>query len=126
MVGTFGYMCVLIIMKWNIDWVETFRAPSIIQTFMDLAFKMGQVDENYILISSEFQSTIQYYILITSLTCVPVMLYFKPFAIFIKSRKRISDSQKASSEGIRCWLIAGHNYLEEEPEENKDLHTNED
>jgi hypothetical protein len=54
MVCTFGYMTVLIILKWNINWLPTFTAPSIIQTFMDLAFKMGQVEENAILISAPF------------------------------------------------------------------------
>ena len=44
---TFGYMCVLIIVKWNIPWVEQYpssNAPSIIGQMIALPLKLGSTE----------------------------------------------------------------------------------
>ncbi len=40
--STFGYMCVLIIAKWNNDYSDdTSKAPSILNTMLNYGLKMG-------------------------------------------------------------------------------------
>ena len=50
---TFGYMCLLIIVKWNIPWAEedypSSEAPSIIGQMIALPLKLGSTEGKVIL-----------------------------------------------------------------------------
>lgn len=83
---TFGYMCVLIIFKWSIPWgIErsTSEAPSLIAQMIALPLKMGST-EGKPLWDMQNQESLQYYLLITALLCVPWMLIFKPLILWCK------------------------------------------
>ena len=81
---TFGYMCILIVMKWTIMWdieVDTSTAPSIIAQMIALPLKLGST-EGKPLWDLEFQESMQYNLLMISLVCVPWMLIPKPFLLW--------------------------------------------
>ena len=87
---TFGYMCILIIFKWTIEWgVEkpTDLAPSIIGQMIALPLKVGST-EGKPLWDVESQESLQYTLLLISLICVPVMLIPKPFFIWLQTPKK--------------------------------------
>ena len=45
MIFTFGYMIILIFLKWGIDWQpDLFMAPSIINIMIDIPLKMGTTE----------------------------------------------------------------------------------
>lgn len=96
----FGYMCVMIFIKWSTDWSDNLsNSPSIITTLMNLFLKMGSVDNKplYNISNPLFQENLQFYFLIISLICLPVILIPKPILTYWqvnKDRKKIYSSNK--------------------------------
>ena len=90
----FGYMILMIYIKWGTDWSDDLsKAPSLITQLLMLFLDMGSTGpeefktplfhrEDY-----HFQETFQYYALIISVICVPVMLIVKPTIEFFKLPK---------------------------------------
>ena len=87
----FGYMILMIYIKWGTDWSDDLsKAPSLITQLLMLFLNMGSTGpdefktplfhrEDY-----HFQETFQYYALVISVFCVPVMLLFKPTIEYFK------------------------------------------
>eukprot|EP00002_Diphylleia_rotans_P010624 TRINITY_DN2113_c0_g1_i1.p1 TRINITY_DN2113_c0_g1~~TRINITY_DN2113_c0_g1_i1.p1 ORF type:complete len:976 (+),score=169.35 TRINITY_DN2113_c0_g1_i1:58-2985(+) len=76
MLATFGYMNFLILLKWAIDWTgREAEAPSLINTMIDMFLQPGVV--NIPLYPG--QATIQLFLLLTALLCIPIMLFGSPF-----------------------------------------------
>ena len=87
----FGYMCLMIYIKWGTDWSDDLsKAPSLISQLLMLFLNMGSTGpdnfktplfhrEDY-----HYQETFQYYALIISVICVPVMLLIKPTIEYFK------------------------------------------
>ena len=81
----FGYMIIMIYIKWATDWSEDpSKAPSIITQLLMIFLDMGSTGpennktplfhrENYL-----YQENIQFYALIISIICIPIMLLIKP------------------------------------------------
>ncbi len=93
---TFGYMCILIIFKWMIPWGierDSAEAPSIIAQMIALPLKAGST-EGKPLWDMEFQESLQYNLLMLSLICVPWMLLFKPFLLWMKMPKHPEHHQE--------------------------------
>ncbi len=90
----FGYMILMIYIKWATDWSDDLsKAPSLITQLLMLFLNMGSTGpdefktplfhrEDY-----HFQETFQYYALIISVLCVPVMLIVKPTIEYFKLGK---------------------------------------
>ena len=90
----FGYMCLMIYIKWGTDWSDdTSKAPSIISQLLLIFLNMGSTGpdnfktplfhrEDY-----HFQETFQFNALIISVICIPVMLLVKPIVDYFKLPK---------------------------------------
>ena len=90
----FGYMCLMIYIKWGTDWSDdTSKAPSIISQLLMIFLNMGSTGpdnfktplfhrEDY-----HFQESFQFNALIISVICIPVMLLVKPTVDYFKLPK---------------------------------------
>lgn len=84
LVCTFGYMCLMIVMKWCMFWSNTFVAPNLIQTMIGMflsPFSLPQqkVDgRDHPMQLYEGQIAVQLLLVAIALLSVPVMLFVKP------------------------------------------------
>lgn len=93
MQSLFGYLVVMIVYKWSIDWYETdetgnlFRnqPPSLLNTLIYMFLKPGQVDEDKVLYPG--QAFVQTCLLGLAGLCVPWMLCAKPYLIWREQNK---------------------------------------
>lgn len=86
----FGYMNVMIFIKWSTDWtVNSSQSPSIITTLMNLFLKVGSVEGKPLFYLSEptFQENLQFYFLMISLICLPIILFPKPILTYLNLNK---------------------------------------
>ena len=90
----FGYMCLMIYIKWGTDWSDdTSKAPSLISQLLMLFLNMGSTGTDKLktpLFHREdyhFQETFQYYALVISIICIPIMLLIKPTIEYFKLPK---------------------------------------
>jgi len=74
----FGYMSLLIIVKWLTFWKDTNEAPSIIAFMINIFLKQGQVVGKPLIGSKSLNEKINIGCLLTALLCVPLMLLVKP------------------------------------------------
>ena len=102
----FGYMILMIYIKWGTDWSEDpSKAPSIISQLLMLFLNMGSTgpDNNKTpLFHREdytFQESFQFNALIISVICIPVMLIVKPTVDFFKLPKgEINENNEENKE----------------------------
>ncbi len=94
MSSLFGYMIILIFVKWATDWSsDTSRAPSLISQLMNIALKAGSVDGKPVWGSIQIQESTHFILLLIALICVPFLLFPKPILTFMKKGKE-DDYQK--------------------------------
>ena len=75
----FGYMIVLIFIKWNTDYTgNTQNAPSIITILMNLALKNGSVDGKPVWSTVEIEEMTNKIFFYVAILCIPVILLPKP------------------------------------------------
>jgi V-type H+-transporting ATPase subunit a len=101
----FGYMCLMIYIKWGTDWSDdTSKAPSLISQLLMLFLNMGSTGpdkyktplfhrEDY-----HYQETFQYYALVISVICVPIMLLIKPTIEYFKLPKENNIENNENNE----------------------------
>ena len=110
----FGFMDLLIIVKWLTVWTNNSgKSPSIITIMINMFLNQGKVDENIavsLLGSSSTQQSICIVLLLISLICIPTMLFVKPIYLNLTSHKTVARG----SFGKR------YNELEDEEEKEKD------
>lgn len=108
MLSTFGYMVLLIIIKWLTDFsYNTAAAPSILATILTSFFNLGSTLGNTLYGREFLQDTIQYYLLIISVVCVPWMLIPKPIYLWCTQMKSNKNVMKNGH----------HLFIEDEDEE---------
>ena len=90
----FGYMIIMIYIKWGTDWSDDpSKAPSIITQLLMLFLNMGSTgpkDNKTPLFCREdysVQENFQFYALIISIICIPIMLLVKPMLEYFKYPK---------------------------------------
>ena len=90
----------MIYIKWGTDWSsDPSKAPSIISQLLMLFLNMGSTGpENnktplYHREDYSFQENFQYYALVISIICIPIMLLVKPTIEYIKSSNNEIDNR---------------------------------
>ena len=107
----FGFMNVLIVVKWLTDWTgRTGRAPAIISVMISMFLNFGEVEDDIdpLLWNESRQQLISIILLILAFVSVPLMLLVKPF--WLKFTMKHEHERKRSF-GRR------YSQLNEQPEE---------
>lgn len=85
----FGYMCLMIIIKWLTDWSgREGSAPSIITLLMKIFLDKGSVDGKPLWGEAADQENLHMWILIIAGICVPIMLFPKPIIQYMRSSSK--------------------------------------
>ena len=102
----FGYMIVLIYIKWLTDYsLDTSQAPSIITILMNLALKFGSVDGKPVWGTIVNEQYINRVFFIFSLFCIPVMLLVKPLIkIYNKKQKEKEEEENPGANNLMEYL----------------------
>jgi len=93
----FGYMCVLIIIKWCTDWTHKGSPPMILPIIISMFLSPnGKLDGPYFIPN---QKMVQIVLVIIALLCIPVMLLVKP--LYLRSiNKRASYNNLQEHEDV--------------------------
>lgn len=95
---TFGYMNLLIIIKWLTNYKDTSEAPSIIATMIDMALGFGMVEQTPLIGSRTTHETVNILILLTALLCVPAMLFIKPILLTQEIKRKEASKRPGAIE----------------------------
>ncbi|CAG9329402.1 unnamed protein product [Blepharisma stoltei] len=100
MVCIFGYMILMIFIKWVTDWRYNWdnTAPNIITILMNMILKFGSLSESQPLWGDkQGQEDLQFYLLSIALICVPLMLIPKPFILkHVHEQEEKENSKKTA------------------------------
>ena len=137
----FGYMDILIFIKWGIDYKDKeYRAPDIKTFLMSIFLKFGELpkapteDEDWLFFAD--RATLEkahLFILILSLICIILMLFPKMFLSYNLAKKKynkkdnlgiglINDNEGENEEKVNIK----ENLIEEENNENKNIQENDE
>ena len=89
----FGYLILMIYIKWTTDWKnDPSKAPSIISKFFLIFFSYLNIDsindkQNLFFVNQE---SIHFYILIICIACIAIMLFIKPILKYFKKNNKSS------------------------------------
>ena len=88
----FGYLILMIYIKWATDWTnDPSQAPSIISQFFSIFFSylnIGPTHDNKTLFYFVEKESIHFYILIICIICILIMLFIKPILNFFKKNNK--------------------------------------
>ena len=102
----FGYMILLIFIKWITDYsLDTSQAPSIITILMNLALKGGSVEGKPVwgtIPTEEKVNKIFFYI---SILCIPIILLIKPTVKIYRSQKEEKENEENPEKNNYMQLI---------------------
>ena len=124
---TFGYMDLMIIIKWLTYYKDTSAAPSIIAIMIDMMLGMGEVKETPLIGSRVTHEVVNMLVLIIALLWVPTMLCVKPL-ILINEMKKHQESLKPGAIELGVCSFSKRKLSEDisEDEEDKDESDDED
>ena len=75
----FGFMDLLIVLKWLTDWTgNEGAAPSIITQMINMFLNFGAVNGTPLIGDAAYQQSLQNWLVLTLILCVPLMLFVKP------------------------------------------------
>ena len=108
----FGYMILLIYIKWLTNYsLNTSQAPSIITILMNLALKLGSVDGKPVWGTLELEQFINKILFLVSILCIPVMLMVKPW-IKIYNQRQKEKMEEGNPENNNIMELINNNYKE--------------
>lgn len=111
----FGFMDLMIIMKWLTDYTgREYAAPSIITQMINMFLKGGEVTGDPLFKSAELQVAIQNWLLCIALVCVPLMLFVKPLYLNWRDTKHEEVLVDKSTEIVRGETTGFDSLNEEE------------
>jgi V-type H+-transporting ATPase subunit a len=88
----FGWMDLLIIVKWMTPWENNeSRAPGIVSVMINMFLNFGRIDTektDALIVSPNVQQNLSNLLLVVALLCIPVMLLIKPFFIYLEMKKQ--------------------------------------
>ncbi|KAI7831822.1 V-type ATPase, V0 complex, 116kDa subunit family [Gamsiella multidivaricata] len=111
----FGYLVMMIIYKWTVDWFETDAAghavrntpPSLLNTMIYMFLSPGSVNESDKLYAG--QSFIQGLLVLVAFICIPWMLFLKPYYLKHEHNKARSMGYHQPSENhVRISTDSNH------------------
>ena len=97
MVSLFGYMIMMIFIKWSIDWTGNLEnAPSLITQLMNIFLKVGSVQGKPLWGNGDTQVMINRIILVVAFLCIPILLLPKPIITYmnIKKKKQLEEQER--------------------------------
>ncbi len=101
LLALFGYMDLLIILKWLTDYTHReSEAPAIITQTINDFLGFGKISGSSLIVSKTFQMLISNTLLIVCLCCIPLMLLFKPIILNVHYQG-VEARQKAAAEEKR-------------------------
>ncbi len=104
----FGYMIIMIFIKWATDWSnDTSKAPSIITLLMNIFLNGGSVDHKPLWGNEEIQVKTHQWFLIICLICVPILLFPKPILLY---RRQIHEEQENKKKDKELHHLAHTDY----------------
>jgi len=83
----FGWMCVLIVYKWTVQ--DNTQGPynaNLITAMINMGLAAGKAEAGMngtAIMEPSFQSSLQFYLFITAMICVPTMLLVKPLILIL-------------------------------------------
>eukprot|EP00996_Jenningsia_fusiforme_P001938 NODE_278_length_2537_cov_28.874196_g256_i0.p1 GENE.NODE_278_length_2537_cov_28.874196_g256_i0~~NODE_278_length_2537_cov_28.874196_g256_i0.p1 ORF type:complete len:828 (+),score=150.79 NODE_278_length_2537_cov_28.874196_g256_i0:186-2486(+) len=88
---TFGYMSLMMVIKWSINWPErmanNLSPPSLLETMTNFFLAPGSVKENsYLYVSAGFQNGFQTFLLLMAFLAIPVMLFPIPILEYLHNK----------------------------------------
>lgn len=82
----FFYLVIMIFIKWSINWENnTQNAPSLINLLMNIFLNFGSVDGKPLF---QGQESLNFYIFIIAIICVPLLLFPKPIIIYLSQKSK--------------------------------------
>lgn len=87
MVSIFGYLSIIIIYKWLVDWTGK-SPPGLLNTLIFMFLKMGQVAESDQLYPG--QAIVQIFLVVLALLCIPWMLCLKPWYLYNQHQRNVA------------------------------------
>ena len=102
----FGYMIILIYIKWLTDYsLNTSQAPSIITILINLALKNGSVEGKPVWGSILTEEKVNRIFLYISILCIPIMLLVKPCVKIFKEKQKEKEIEEKGEEDNYMHLI---------------------
>lgn len=95
---TFGYMDLLIILKWLTYYQNTANAPSIVAFMIDMMLSGGDVKQTPLVGNRDTHRIVNIIILTVALLCVPTMLLVKPIILTQEIKKNESSKRPGAIE----------------------------
>ena len=112
----FGYMILLIFIKWSTDYsFDTSKAPSIITILMNLALKNGSVEQKPVWGNVLIEEKTNKILFIISICCIPIILFPKPIFKIIEMNKK---NEQNENDELKEFLI-NENYDDDEEDYKK-------
>ena len=113
----FGYMIIMILIKWNTDWDGRLeQAPSLISQLINIVIKKGSVNDLPLWGTVKEQEGFHLFILIVCVLLIPIMLLPKPIIDYYrykkkKERKENHLEEGLNNSGIESNVIGNDNYI---------------
>lgn len=111
---TFGYMCLLIVVKWLTAWENTHDAPSLLETMTNFFLSPGSVSMPLF----GGQAILQVCLLLISVACVPCMLCVIPY---VEKKQHDEAVQRRAASAAAGGAAAGPGEAEDEEEDHFEL-----
>jgi V-type H+-transporting ATPase subunit a len=100
MMVLFGYMDLLIIVKWCTDWSgREHEAPSVISSMIEMALNGGATAKGFTPILGGAQQGLSIFFLLVALVCVPSMLFPKP--LYIEKQNKLHAGEHHNKNHIQ-------------------------